>query len=299
MVEKGGEIIPKIVGVAKDRRDLFSTLTPVSFITNCPECGQALVKQEEDAKHYCPNEWLCPPQVKGRVEHFIGRKAMNIEGLGPETIDLLFENNLIQDAADLYLVKKESIAALERLGEKSADNIINGLEASKQVPFEKLLFALGIRHVGETTAKKIARSLETIEAIEQASVEDLQNIDEVGEVIALSIVDYFAQAKNRSIIEKLQTAGLKMAIEKRDDQLFENKLNGAIIVISGTFIKYSRDEMKNFIELYGGKNASSVSSKTNYLLAGDGIGPSKLKKAEEQGVKIISEDEFLEMVGLE
>jgi len=299
MVEKGGEIIPKIVGVAKDRRDLFSTLTPVAFITNCPECGQALVKQEEDAKHYCPNEWLCPPQVKGRVEHFIGRKAMNIEGLGPETIDLLFENNLIQDAADLYLVKKESIVALERLGEKSADNIINGLEASKQVPFEKLLFALGIRHVGETTAKKIARSLETIEAIEQASVEDLQNIDEVGEVIALSIVDYFAQAKNRSIIEKLQTAGLKMAIEKRDDQSFENKLNGAIIVISGTFIKYSRDEMKNFIELYGGKNASSVSSKTNYLLAGDGIGPSKLKKAEEQGVKIILEDEFLGMVGLE
>jgi len=294
MVEKGGEIIPKIVGVKKEQRDLFCV--PVSFITKCPECGAELMKQEEDAKHYCPNEWTCPPQVKGRVEHFIGRKAMNIDGLGPETIDLFFANNLINDVADLYSLTREQIASLERLGEKSADNIIKGLEASKQIPFEKVLFALGIRHVGETTAKKIARSLETIEAIAQASVEDMQNIDEVGEVIALSILDYFSREQNQAIIQKLSAAGVKLMIERKDNTQFKNKLNGAIIVISGTFVSHSREELKNMIELYGGKNASSVSSKTNFLLAGDGIGPSKLKKAEELRIKIITEDEFLEMI---
>jgi DNA ligase (NAD+) len=291
IVEKGGEIIPKIVGVQKDKRDLFCT--PIGFITNCPECGAVLVKRDEDAKHYCPNELTCPPQVRGKVEHFIGRKAMNIDGLGPETIDLFFANNLIADAADLYSITKEQIAQLERLGEKSADNIIKGLEESKQVPFEKVLFALGIRHVGETTAKKIARSMETIEAIAQASIEELQNIDEVGEVIALSIIDFFKHQKNTAIIEKLKTAGVSLMIERKDNAQYENKLNGAIIVISGTFVKHSREELKTMIEQYGGKNASSVSSKTQFLLAGDGIGPSKLKKAEELGITIISEEEFL------
>ena len=294
IVEKGGEIIPKIVGVQRDKRDLFCT--PVQFITVCPECKTELVKLEEDAKHYCPNEWSCPPQVKGKVEHFIGRKAMNIEGLGPETIDLFFANNIIADAADLYSVTKEQIASLERLGEKSADNIMKGLEASKQIPFEKVLFALGIRHVGETSAKKIVRSLESIEAIAQACVDELQNIDEIGEVIALSIKAFFANDKNINLVKKLKEAGLKLKFEQKENTQFENKLNGAIIVISGTFEKYSRDEMKNMIELYGGKNASSVSSKTNYLLAGDGIGPSKLKKAEDLGVRIISELEFLRMI---
>ena len=294
IVEKGGEIIPKIVGVKKEQRDLFCH--SVSFITKCPECGTELIKREEDAKHYCPNEWTCPPQVKGKVEHFIGRKAMNIDGLGPETIDQFFANNLITDVADLYSLTKAQIATLERLGEKSADNIINGLEASKQIPFEKVLFALGIRHVGETTAKKIARSLENIDSIAKASIEDLQNVDEVGEVIAQSIIDYFSLEQNRAIIEKLRVACVKLAVEHKDNAQFENKLQGAIIVISGTFVKYSREEMKNMIELYGGKNASSVSSKTNYLLAGDGIGPSKLKKAEELAVKILSEEEFLVMI---
>jgi DNA ligase (NAD+) len=294
LVEKGGEIIPKIVGVDKSKRDLFCT--PVSFISHCPECNTELVKLEEDAKHYCPNEWTCPPQVRGKVEHFIGRKAMNIDGLGPETIDLFFANKLINDAADIYSITKEQISQLERLGEKSADNIINGLEASKQVPFEKVLFAIGIRHVGETTAKKIARSLENIDAVAHASLEDLQNIDEVGEVIALSIIDFFQHEKNSSFIQKLKTAGLSLQIERRDSAQYPNKLNGTIIVISGTFVKHSREELKNMIERFGGKNASSVSSKTKYLLAGDGIGPSKLKKAEELGITIISEEEFLVMV---
>lgn len=294
IVEKGGEIIPKIVGVKKEQRDLFCK--PVEFITRCPECGTQLMKLEEDAKHYCPNQWTCPPQVRGKVEHFIGRKAMNIDGLGPETIDLFFDNNLITDAADLYSLTKDRIAPLERLGEKSADNIIKGLEASRKVPFEKVLFAMGIRHVGETTARKIARSLETIDAIAKASLDDLQNIDEVGEVIALSIIDYFNHPQNIAIVEKLKIAGVKLAIEHNANTQASNKLNGAIIVISGTFVNNSREEMKNLIELYGGKNASSVSSKTTYLLAGDGIGPSKLKKAEELGIKIISETDFLTMI---
>ncbi len=294
LVEKGGEIIPKIVGVAKEKRDLFCS--PIQFIDRCPECNTPLVKHEEDAKHYCPNEWTCPPQVKGKIEHFIGRKAMNIEGLGPETIDLFFTQNLINDAGDLYSLIREQISILERLGEKSADNIISGLQASKSVPFEKVLFALGIRHVGETTAKKIARTLRSIDAVASTSIDDLQMVDEVGEVIAQSIVSFFSEGRNIKLIEKLRVAGLKMEIEINEEQTNENKLNGASIVISGTFEKYSREEMKNIIERFGGKNVSSVSSKTNYLLAGDGIGPSKLKKAEELGIRIISEIEFLEMI---
>ena len=293
-VEKGGEIIPKIVGVAKEKRDLFCV--PIEFITNCPVCGTPLVKHEDDAKHYCPDEFHCPPQIKGKIEHFIGRKAMNIEGLGPETIDLLFDQKLIADAGDLYSLKKEQLEVLERLGEKSADNIIRGIEASKQISFEKVLFALGIRHVGETTAKKIARAMNDIHSIINAPVDELLTIDEVGEVIVLSLKNHFSENSNFLLIEILQKAGLKLSVESSETTVGADKLQGAIIVISGTFENYSREELKDLIERYGGKNASSVSSKTNYLLAGDGIGPSKLKKAEELGIRVITEDDFVNMI---
>lgn len=294
VVEKGGEIIPKIVGVVKEQRDLFSQ--PVKFIEVCPECGTTLVRSEEESNHYCPNQWECPPQKRGKVEHFISRKAMNIDGLGPETIELFFNEGLIADAGDLYKIDKVQVSRLERLGEKSAENIMKSLDASRLVPFEKVLFALGIRHVGETIAKKIARSVESIDNLEAASVEDLLGINEVGEVIALSIKEYFAQERNILLVEKLRAAGLMMVIDKSAQGGVEDKLNGASIVISGTFENHSREEMKDLIERFGGKNMSAVSSKTTYLLAGEGIGPSKLKKAEGLGIKIISESDFIQMI---
>lgn len=295
LVEKGGEIIPKIVGVDKMFRTGSSR--PLAYINTCPECGATLVKIKDEANHYCPNQWGCPPQKRGRVEHFIGRKALNIEGLGPETIDLFFSEGLINDAGDLYSLQRESIEKLDRLGAKSADNILKSLVRSKGAGFDKVLFALGIRHVGETVAKKIAKSLRNIDAIMNAGELDLMQIDEVGEVIALSIKDYFSQKANVLLVDKLRAAGLQMAMVD-DVRIAENgKLNGKTIVVSGTFSRYSRDEIKALIEQHGGKNASSVSSKTDFLLAGEGIGPSKLKKAEDLGVKLLSEEELSEMLG--
>jgi len=294
LVEKGGEIIPKIVGV--DTASRPQGVCRVQFPEQCPVCGSMLVKNDEEANHYCPNQWQCPPQVRGKVEHFIGRKAMNIEGLGPETIELFFDENLISDAGDLFSLDKNTIAKLERLGDKSAENIIKSIEASKSVAFEKVLFALGIRHVGETIAKKIARSLGSIDKTENASVDELMSIGEVGEVIAVSVKDFFNQTPNRNLVDKLKRAGVQMEIDTSKQTPTSNKLGGAAIVISGTFEKYSREEMKSIIEQYGGKNVSSVSSKTNFLLAGSDIGPAKLTKATELGVKIISENEFLDMI---
>ena len=292
-VEKGGEIIPKVVGVDNEARSESSK--KVAYITECPECGSKLVRQEGEAKHYCPNEYACPPQIKGKIEHFISRKAMNIDGLGAETIDLLFEEGLLRDVSDLYELKKEQLMPLERLGEKSAENIIKGVEESKAVPFNKLLFALGIRYVGATVAKKLASGMGSIDALANAKVEELVEIDEIGERIAESVVEYFNLEKSQILIEKLKHFGLDF-INKESDVGKTNKLKDLSIVISGVFEKYSRDELKEMITKNGGKNTGSISKKTDYLLAGDKIGPSKLEKANKLGVKIINEDEFIAML---
>lgn len=294
-VEKGGEIIPKVVGVDKAARTELSE--KVKYISECPECGSKLVRQEGEAKHYCPNEYACPPQIKGRIEHFISRKAMNIDGLGTETIDLLYEKGLLRDISDLYELKKEQLMPLDRMGEKSAENIIKGIEESGKVPFHKLLFALGIRYVGATVAKKLAAGLRNIDAIAHASLEELIEIDEIGDKIAESVVEYFSLEKNRMLIEKLKQYGLNFVSDEPDEEQ-SDKLKGLSIVISGVFEKYSRDELKEMITKNGGKNTGSISKKTDYLLAGDKMGPSKLEKANKLGVKIISEDEFLEMINL-
>lgn len=292
-VEKGGEIIPKVVAVDKDARTKSSE--KVKYITECPECGSKLVRQEGEAKHYCPNEYACPPQIKGKIEHFISRKAMNIDGLGTETIDLLFEKSLLTDISDLYELKKEQLMPLERMGEKSVENIIKGIEESKKVPFHKLLFALGIRYVGATVAKKLAAGLRSIDAIANASVDELVEIDEIGGKIAESVVEYFSLERNRVLIEKLKRYGLSFVSEEPEEEQ-SDKLKGLSIVISGVFEKFSRDELKEMITKNGGKNTGSISKKTDYLLAGDKMGPSKLEKANKLGVKIISEDEFLAMI---
>ncbi len=294
-VEKGGEIIPKITAVDKDARILIGD--KVNFIKKCPECGAELVRFEGEAAHYCPNETHCPPQQKGKIEHFVSRKAMNIEGLGTETISLLYENNLLKNIADIYDLKVPDLARLERLGVKSAFNIKHSCEESLNIPFERVLFALGIRFVGETTAKKIAYSLHSIDKIITAKEEELLAIDEVGHRIAQSVVNYFQQEENIQIIEKLRSYGLQMSLS--EDKLADrtDKLQGMSIVISGTFSKHSREEYKELIEKNGGKNAGSISSKTNFVLAGENMGPSKLEKAQKLGIKIISEDEFLEMIG--
>lgn len=293
-VEKGGEIIPKITGVDFDARLLIGD--KVTFPKKCPECGALLVRYEGEAAHYCPNEAQCPPQQKGKIEHFVSRKAMRIEGLGTETIALLFQNGLLRNIADVYDLKVPDLARLEGLGLKSAYKIKEACEASKQVPFERVLFALGIRFVGETTAKKIAYAIHDMDALMQASYEQLITIDEVGGRIAQSIQDYFAQEENRLIIERLRAFGLQMKMAEDKITPRSSLLQGKTIVISGTFSLHSRDEYKEMIERNGGKNVGSVSAKTDYILAGDNMGPAKLEKAQKLGVNIINEHEFLQMI---
>lgn len=294
-VEKGGEIIPKITGVDKDARGMLIG-EKVKFITHCPECGSKLVRYEGEAAHYCPNETACPPQIKGKIEHFISRKAMNIDGLGPETVDTFYRLGLIKDTADLYQLTAEDIKNLDRMGEKSAENIIKGIKASKEVPFERVLFALGIRFVGETVAKKIAKFFNSIEELENADLEKLTSVDEIGEKIAQSILIYFSSPLNVSLIERLKSAGLQLYRKEEDLNEYTDKLAGQSIVISGVFTHHSRDEYKDLIEKNGGKNVGSISTKTSFILAGENMGPSKLEKAHKLGIKIISEDEFLTLI---
>lgn len=294
-VEKGGEIIPKITGVDVAARGILLG-EKVKFITHCPECGSKLIRYEGEAAHYCPNETACPPQIKGKIEHFISRKAMNIDGLGPETVDMFYRLELIKDTADLYQLKADDIKGLDRMGEKSAVNIINGIAASKEVPFERVLFALGIRFVGETVAKKIAKSFADIEELENADLEKLKNIDEIGEKIAQSIILYFSNPANYNLVNRLKAAGLQLFSKEEDRSGYTDKLAGQSIVISGVFTHHSRDEYKDLIEKNGGKNVGSISAKTSFILAGDNMGPAKLEKAEKLGIKIMSEDEFLTLI---
>lgn len=268
----------------------------VKFITHCPECGSKLIRYEGEAAHYCPNETACPPQIKGKIEHFISRKAMNIDGLGPETVDMFYRLGLIKDTADLYKLTVDDIRNLDRMGDKSAENIVKGIAQSKKVPFERALFALGIRFVGETVAKKIAKSFTDIEELENADLERLINIDEIGEKIAQSIISYFANPLNRELIERLKVAGLQFNRKEEDLSGYTNKLAGQSIVISGVFTHHSRDEYKDLIEKNGGKNVGSISAKTSFILAGENMGPTKLEKAQKLGVQIMSEDEFLALI---
>jgi DNA ligase (NAD+) len=293
-VEKGGEIIPKIVGVDLSKRP--SNAVPVLYISTCPECGSPLLRETGEANHFCRNENKCPPQVKGRMEHFVGRRAMNIDSLGAETLDQLYQAGLINNIADLYDLKKEQLLVLDRMAEKSAQNLIAGILDSRQVPFERVLYAIGIRHVGETTAKKIAKKVQNMERLEQASREDLLAIDEVGEIIAESIAAYFSDADNRQLIARLKAAGLQFELSADQQQQGTEKLIGKTFVVSGVFTKFSRDQLKELIELNGGKNSGSISGKTSFLLAGDNMGPEKLKKAQNLGVPIISEEDFEKMI---
>ncbi|MGY5848485.1 NAD-dependent DNA ligase LigA [Salegentibacter sp. HM20] len=293
-VEKGGEIIPKIVGVDFTKRDPETPET--QYATHCPECDTQLVRKEGEAQHYCPNYNGCPPQIVGRIQHYISRKAMDIEGLGAETVTLLVNAGLISNYADLYDLKKEDILPLERMAEKSAENLISGIEKSKKIPFERVLFALGIRYVGETVAKKLAKHYKSINALMAASEEDLIAIDEIGESIARSVGEFFASEENREIVNRLKNYGVQLEITAEELQNQTDKLGGNSFVISGVFEKVSRNELKKLIEVNGGKVAGSISGKTDYLLAGENMGPSKLAKAEKLGTKIISEDEFLKML---
>ena len=288
-VEKGGEIIPKIVGVDIDQRPIIAQ--PVQFIKRCPECGAPLVRYEGEAAWYCPNDTGCPPQIKGRIEHFVARKAMNIIGLGPELIEDYYRRRLIHNVADLYTIDVQQING-DGSRDKSAQNIVRAIEKSKEVPFERVVFALGIRFVGETSAKLLARHFKTIDALMQASLEELQEIEGIGEVMAKSIISYFHNEANLDIIRRLREYGLQMQLSTLDAPL-SNKLEGMSIVISGVFAHHSRDEYKAMIEQHGGKNVGSISSKTTFILAGENMGPSKLQKAEKLGIRILSEDEFL------
>lgn len=289
-VEKGGEIIPKIVGVDESRRS--PDARKVQFITHCPECGTELRRMDGEAVTYCPNDTGCPPQIKGRIEHFIARKAMNIDSLGPETVDAYYEDGIIHDIADLYAITLEQING-EGAREKSARKIVDAIEQSKNVPFERVVFALGIRMVGETTAKLLARRFRNIDNLRQATVEQLMEVDGVGEVIAVNVVSYFRDEKNIRIVDRLIDYGLQMSIAKEQEARKGNELEGMNVVISGVFAHHSRDEYKLMIEQHGGKNVSSISGKTTFVLAGDNMGPSKLQKAQKLGVKIVSEEEFL------
>ena len=293
-VEKGGEIIPKIVGVDFEKRDPDSA--PTTYIDTCPECETPLVRQEGEAQHYCPNDMGCPPQIIGRIQHFISRKAMDIEGLGGETVALLVNEGLIKNYADLYTLKKEQILPLERMAEKSADNLIKGIEASKQVPFERVLFGLGIRYVGETVARKLAKQFKNIDALAAATEETLIAVDEIGNRIAQSVVSFFSDAYAQELIDRLKAYGLQLELDAAVLENQTEKLKGQTFVISGVFSKVSRTELKKMIEDNGGKASGSISSKTNYLVAGENMGPSKLQKAESLNVPIISEDDFLEML---
>lgn len=293
-VEKGGEIIPKIIGVDLDKRPAGSQ--PAQYITHCPECGTELVRNEGEALHYCPNELGCPPQIKGKMEHFIGRRAMNIESLGGETIEQLYNAGLVKDISDIYDLQKEQLLSLERMGEKSANNLIEGIEASKEVPFERVLFALGIRHIGETIARKLAHYFKNIESLENATYEQLLEADEVGDKIATSLREYFSDERNIRIIEKLKQKGLKFELSEEHLANTSDKLKGKTFVVSGVFTKFSRDDLKKAIEQNGGKNVGSISGKTDFVVAGENMGPAKLEKAEKLGVKIISEDDFIKML---
>ncbi|WP_370214427.1 NAD-dependent DNA ligase LigA, partial [Mesoflavibacter profundi] len=294
-VEKGGEIIPKIIAVNLEERPADSK--PTEYITNCPECNTPLERIEGEAKHYCPNYNGCNPQIIGRIQHYISRKAMDIEGLGGETVALLVNTGLINNFADLYELTKEDILPLERMAEKSADNLIAGIEASKQIPFERVLFAIGIRFVGETVAKKLAKHYKSIDALQNASVEELVNVDEIGTKIAESVVDFFSIEENQKIISRLKSYGVQLEISAEKLANQTNKLEGNIFVVSGVFYQVSRTELKKLIEDNGGKVSSSISSKTNYVVAGDKMGPSKKEKAEKLNVSIISEEDFLQMIG--
>jgi DNA ligase (NAD+) len=293
-VEKGGEIIPKIIGVDMTKRQADSVKT--EYIQTCPECHTPLERNPGEANHFCPNDSSCPPQVIGRIEHFVSRRAMNIDSLGGETIVQLYKENLIHNIADLYDLKKEQLLTLDRMAEKSAQNLMAGIEASRQVPFERVLYAIGIRHVGETTAKKIAKKVKTLDVLLNSTKEELLAIDEVGEIIAVSLHHYFSNPQNKAIVERLKAAGLQFSVSEDQQQHTTEKLKDLTFVISGVFALHSRDQYKEMIELNGGKNSGSISKKTSYVLAGDNMGPEKLKKAESLGVKLITEDDFMKMI---
>ena len=290
-VEKGGEIIPKIVGVNLSHR---STIKKVHFIENCPECNELLVRKEGEVHHYCPNESACPPQVKGKIAHFISRKAMNIDGLGEETIEVLYTQGFIQDISDLYTLTFDQLIDLDRMGEKSANNLLKGVNASKVIPFERVLFGLGIRFVGETVAKKLAQAFENMDALRQANYDELIEVEEIGEKIAISVLHYFQDSANLALIHRLQEIGLSFETIKKEQA--SAILDGKVLVVSGTFETFSRDEIKELIERNGGKVGSSVSSKTDYLIAGANMGPAKLKTASNLGVRMISENEFIKLI---
>ena len=300
-VEKGGEIIPKIVGketTLNHSELLNSDNVALNYIfpTHCPECGAKLVRVEGEAAWRCPNEAGCPPQIKGKIEHFVSRKAMNIDGLGSETIDLLYSQGLLKNIADIYILTQEDIAKQERMGEKSAQNMLKGIENSKQIPWARVLFAIGIRMVGETTAKKIARRFPSIDQLQWATIEQLTAIEDVGEQIAQNIIDYFNDIQNLEIISRLRVAGIQMESTEEPSTPTSNKLEGKSIVISGVFVHHSRDEYKAIIETHGGKNVGSISKKTSFVLAGDNMGPEKRKKAESLGIRMITEEEFLQII---
>ena len=294
-VEKGGEIIPKITGVDMDSRSLLMG-DPVRFADVCPECGTKLIRYEGEAAYYCPNAISCPPQIKGRIEHFVSRKAMNIDGLGTETIDLFYQAGLIKDIADLYTLKAMDICRLEGLGEKSAVSIVHGIDDSKKIPFERVLFAIGIRFVGETVGKILARAFKSMEALENATVEQLTAVNEIGDKIAQSIVSFFKDERSRELVNRLKEFGLQMELSQEEQEGGSDILEGKTIVISGVFNHHSRDEYKALIERHGGKNAGSISAKTSFVLAGDNMGPAKREKAEQLGVRLMTESEFLELI---
>lgn len=293
-VEKGGEIIPKIIGVDFTKRNPDSHKT--EYITHCPECGSKLVRTEGEANHYCPNFYGCPPQIIGRIQHYISRKAMDIEGLGGETVALLFNNNLVKDYSDLYELTVEQILPLERMAQKSAENLVNGVEKSKEIPFERVLYALGIRYVGETVAKKLAKHYKNIDALRNASLLDLILVDEIGEKIAQSVIEFFENQENIKIIDRLKQFGIQLELVEKFNPNATDKLEGKTFVVSGVFEKFSRDELKKAIEDNGGKVGSSISAKTDFVVAGENMGPAKLEKANQLKVSIISENDFIEMI---
>ena len=295
-VEKGGEIIPKVVGVDLDKR--AEDAAEVIFIEECPECATSLVRKEGEAQHYCPNTDSCPPQVSGRIEHYISRKAMDIAGMGSETVQLFVEKGLIRHPGDLYSLTFDQLIELEGFKEKSVQNILEGILQSKEVPFERVLFGLGIRHVGATVAKKLAKHFGSMFALAEASIEDITAVDSMGEVIAREVHGYFRSEKNATVLDALVDAGVQMEMIQTEDSITESPITGAKIVVSGVFERFSRNELKDTIEKYGGQNVGSISGKTNYVVAGEGMGPSKLKKAESLGVPILSEQDFIELLGL-
>ena len=293
-VEKGGEIIPKIIGVDMSQRASDSVAT--TYITNCPECNTLLERKEGEANHYCPNFYGCPPQIIGRIQHYISRKAMDIEGLGGETVALLFNNGLVTNYADLYELKKEQVVVLERMADKSAENLITGIEKSKEIPFDRVLYALGIRYVGETVAKKLAKHYKNIETLSVATTEELIAVDEIGEKIAQSLIEYFENQENKIIIQRLKEFGVQLELSEETNTSVSSILEGKVFVVSGVFEKFSRDDLKKAIEDNGGKVGSSISAKTSYVVAGDNMGPAKLEKANQLNIPIISENDFESMI---